>query len=107
VALHVIANFSGFKRHLGSRRGQILIGLFVVVLVLSFVGPKEQGEPPFMQPIRALSTAPLTTLAKVARISPIELRERLSKTGLQPTTDQQSLRKLCKSHRIPTSCVES
>ena len=91
VALHVIVNFSGLKRHLGTRRGRILIGLFALIPGLSFAGPGEKSEPPFMQPIRALSAAPLTTLAEVARLSPTELQERLSQAGLQPTTDQQSL----------------
>ena len=89
VALHVIVNFTGLKRHLGTRRGQILIGLFALILGLNFAGPSEKSEPPFMQPVRALSVAPLLT--EVARLSPTELQERLSKAGLQPTTDQQSL----------------
>ena len=91
VAMHVIVNFSGLKRHLGTRRGQAFIGLFALILGLSFAGPGEKSEPPFMQPIRALSATPLTTLAEVARLSPAELQERLSKAGLQPTTDQQRL----------------
>lgn len=91
AALHVIANFAGFKRHLDTRRGQLLIGLFVLVLALSFAGPGGKGEPPFAPPIRAMAAAPLETLAEVARISPGELRERLAEAGLHPTSDQQSL----------------
>jgi hypothetical protein len=47
VALHVTANFDGFKRHLGTRRGQLLVGLFALVLLSSFVGSGEKDEPPF------------------------------------------------------------
>lgn len=91
VALHVVVNFSGLKRHLGTLRGKILIGVFALILGLSFVGPGEKSEPPFMRPVQALSAAPLTTLAAVARLSPAELQARLSKAGLHPMNDQQSL----------------
>jgi hypothetical protein len=91
VALHVIANVSGFRRHLGARRGQVLMGLFALVLALSFIGAGDQDEPPFAPPIRALSAAPLTTLAQVAGLSPDALRERLAGAGLEPSSDQQSL----------------
>lgn len=94
VALHVIANFGGFKRHLDARRGQLLMGVFALVLLLSFFAPGEKGEPPFAPPIRALSAAPLTTLAQVAGLTPEQLRERLVKAGLQPVSDQQSLSEL-------------
>jgi peptidoglycan/LPS O-acetylase OafA/YrhL len=91
VVLHVFANFNSFQRHLVTHRGQLLIGLFALILLLSFIGPPGKGEPPFMQPIKALSAAPLTTLAQVAQLSPEQLRERLAKVGLQPSSNQQSL----------------
>ena len=64
VVFHVLANIGGFKRHLGIRRGQLLIGAFVLTLVLSFVGAGDKDGPPFGPPIRALAAAPLTTLAR-------------------------------------------
>lgn len=91
VSLHVAVNFIGFKYHLSARRGQLLIGAFALVLLLSFIPTGKKGEPPFIAPIRALSQAPLTTLALVARVSPEQLRERLAKAGFQPQSDQQSL----------------
>lgn len=94
VALHVTANFDGFKRHLGARRGQLLMGVFALVLLLSFVGAGEKDEPPFAPPIRALAAVPLTTLAQVARLTPEQLRERLAQTGVQPTSDEQTLGQL-------------
>ncbi|MHB0982327.1 MAG: DUF4405 domain-containing protein [Thiobacillus sp.] len=94
VALHMAANFSGFRRHLGSHRGQILLGLFVLVLGLSFAGSGANSEPPFAPPIRALSAAPLATLAEVAQLSPEALRERLAEAGIQPVSGEQSLREL-------------
>lgn len=90
--LHVTANFAGLKLHLATLRGQLLIGAFVIVLLGSFTPIRnESGEPPFVQPIRALSQAPLTTLAQVAQVTPAELRARLSHAGIQSTSDAQNL----------------
>lgn len=72
----------------------MLIGAFALVLLLSFIPAGKKGEPPFIAPIRALSQAPLTTLALVAQVSPEQLHERLAKAGLQPQSDQQSLNDL-------------
>ncbi|MEO5326675.1 MAG: DUF4405 domain-containing protein [Magnetococcus sp. THC-1_WYH] len=94
VVLHVIANFGGFKRHFDARRGRLLMGVFVLVLFLSFFGSGRKGEPPFAPPIRALSAVPLATLAQVAGVTPGQLRERLVKAGLQPMSDRQSLSEL-------------
>lgn len=93
--LHVTANFAGLKLHLATLRGRFLIGAFVIVLLVSFapIG-NESGEPPFVQPIRALAQAPLTTLAQVAQVTPEELRTKLSQAGIQSTSDEQSLSEL-------------
>jgi hypothetical protein len=92
AALHVIANFAGLKSHLTSLRGQLLVGIFVVALLVSFlpVGGGN-GEPPFIPPIRALAQTPLSTLAQVAKVTPEQMREKMIREGLQPTSDQQSL----------------
>ena len=95
VILHVTANFPGFKSHLATLRGRLLIGVFAVVLLASFVPLGNKGDgPPFMRPMRALSQAPLTALAQVAKITPEELRARLSKAGLHPASDDQSVSSL-------------
>ena len=47
--------------------------------------------------MRALSAAPLTTLAQVARLQPEELRSRLVDAGLRPTSDAQSVADLAGS----------
>lgn len=92
AALHVAVNFAGLKSHLASMRGKVVLGVFAAALVASFIPiGGESGEPPFMQPIRALSQAPLTTLAQVAKVTPEQMREKMMKEGLQPTSDQQSL----------------
>lgn len=95
AALHVAANFAGFKSHLSTLRGQLLVGIFAVALLLSFIPlGGGQDEPPFMPPIRALSQAPLSTLAQVAQVTPEQLRDRLSKAGIQSTSEQQTLSEL-------------
>lgn len=93
--LHTLANFNGLKAHLRSRRGQVLIGVFVVALVLSFI-PLGGGksEPPFMAPVRALGESNLATLAQVAQVTPAELRNRLGKAGVHADSDQQTLAEL-------------
>jgi len=92
AVLHVVANFSGLKSHLASLRGQLLIGIFAVALLVSFMPVGSgQDEPPFISPIHALSQAPLTTLAQVAKVTPEQMREKMMREGLQPTSDQQSL----------------
>ncbi|MDP1635256.1 MAG: DUF4405 domain-containing protein [Gallionellaceae bacterium] len=95
VALHVLANLGGLKSHLATVRGKLLVGVFVLALAASFIPlGGASGEPPFMQPIRALSSAPLTTLAEVAKVTPGKLRDRLSKAGVQTVSDEQSVSEL-------------
>lgn len=91
VALHVTVNFTSLKRHLASRRGQILVGMFALVLFLSFVAPGGKKGPPGTAPMRALLNAPLSTLSLVANISPEQLHERLAKVGLKADSEQQSV----------------
>jgi hypothetical protein len=90
--LHTTANFNGLKVHLRTRRGQVLMGLFVIALTLSFI-PLGGGksEPPFMAPVRALGESNLATLAQVAQVTPAELRNRLGKAGVHVDSDQQTL----------------
>ena len=94
--LHTTANFAGFKAHLRSRRGQALVGIFVVVLALSFIplGGRGKSEPPYMAPVRALGESSMTTLAQVAQVSPAQLRDRLGKAGVHVSSDQQTLAEL-------------
>lgn len=94
AALHVLANFGGLKSHLATARGKWVIGVFVLVLAASFIPLGGGDVPPFVQPIRALSNVPLTTLAQVAQVSPAQLRERLLQAGIASETDQQSVSEL-------------
>ena len=95
--LHLVLNFASFKKHLTQRKGQVLMGSFVLLLALSFIPFEEEehhGPPPFVPPIRALAHAPLSTLAQVAQTSPEQLRERLGHEGIIVDSDQQSISEL-------------
>lgn len=92
VALHVTTNVLSFKRHLSGTRGRLLVGLFALVLGLSFLPlGGEGGEPPYVPPLRALGQAPLSVLGQVAKLSPEELNARLAKAGFTVRDDQQTL----------------
>ncbi len=96
AAVHLALNFAPFKKYLTQRKGQVLLGSSVLLLALSFV-PVEGGhhhDSPFAPPIKALAHTPLTTLAQVARISPEQLRERLSSQGITVDSYQQSISEL-------------
>lgn len=95
--LHLALNFAPFKQYLSQRKGQVLMGSFVLLLALSFIPMGKKGhhhDSPFVPPIKALSRTPLTTLAQVAGTSPEQLRERLSSEGIAVTSDQQSISEL-------------
>jgi len=95
VVCHVTANFLGFKKHLSGMLGKALIIAFILVLGLSFVQPEERKRPPgWAQPVKALAFLPLSELASVARISVDEVRARLTESGLNPTSDEQSIKDL-------------
>lgn len=92
AALHVTAHFKAMANHLRSRRGQLLVGGFVLALLASFV-PAGGGAdgPPFRVPVEALARSPVGTLAAVARVSPDEMRRRLEAAGLSFASPDQSV----------------
>lgn len=94
VSLHMLSNFTSFKKYFSLRKAQVLMGIFALVLALSFIPAGEKGEPPFIPPMKALSAAPLSTLALVANITPEELMDRLLEAGISADSTQQSLNDL-------------
>lgn len=95
VACHVAANFFGIKKHLAGNIGKAVVIAFMLILALSFVQPEEQKRPPgWAQPVKALSFMPINELAIVANMSVDEIRDRLTEAGLNPTSDQQSIKDL-------------
>lgn len=94
VGLHILLNMPAFKRYFSQNTGRAVIGVFALILALSFIPAGGQGggkEPGFAPPVRALAKAPITVLAQVAGTSTEEVRARLQAAGLSVTSDQQSV----------------
>lgn len=94
IGLHIIANVKPFKKAFSTTKGLSLIGVFTLILAASFLPIRAGGEPPFVAPIRALGSAPLSTVAEIAQVNPEELRHRLQEAGVTMTSDRQSLKDL-------------
>jgi Domain of unknown function (DUF4405) len=93
VTLHVLLNMPAFKRYFTQTTGKVVIGLFALILVLSFIpaGGSSGSEPGFAPPVRALAKAPITVLAQVAGTSTDDVKAKLQAQGLTVTSDQQSV----------------
>lgn len=92
VALHVLLNLPAFKRYFGQTTARWVMGLFALVLALSFIPlASTKSEPGFAPPLRALAKAPITALAQVAGVSTEDMRIRLEDAGLNPSADTQSV----------------
>ena len=91
VVFHVAINLKALIKYLCTRRGFVIVGIFVAIFAVSFVTIGKMHEPPYISPIRALAQLPLSSLAQVAQISPQELSKRLSAEGIPPAPDQHKL----------------
>lgn len=94
VVWHVLLNLPAFKRYFKQPVGRAVMGLFVLVLALSFIplaGAKK--DPSFAPPLRAMAQAPLTVLAQVVGQPTHVLRGRLAAAGYT-ANDSQSLQDL-------------
>jgi hypothetical protein len=100
AVLHATANFKALRNHLISRRGQWLVGAFVLLLAASFVpvGRGQGGGPPFRVPIEALANAPVSALAAVAKVSPEEMMRRLAAANVRVDSANQSLTDVVKGN---------
>ena len=95
VGWHVLLNLPAFKRYLGQKTARVVMGVFVLLLALSFIPASGSKKPPaYAAPIQALAQAPLPVLAQVLGQTPEALRAELDTAGLPVDNDQQSLRDL-------------
>jgi hypothetical protein len=95
VVLHVLLNSFAFKKHLANTTGRWVLGASVAVMALSFLPlGGSGGKPPFVGPMQALASAPLSTVAQVAGVSAPELRARLKTAGVPTATDSQTIQEL-------------
>jgi hypothetical protein len=93
VSLHVLLNMPAFKRYFNQNTGRWIMGVFALVLALSFIpaGGSGGSEPGFAPPVRALAQAPITVLAQVAGTSTDDVKAKLQAAGFTVTSDQQSV----------------
>lgn len=93
VGLHVLLHMPAFKRYFTQTAGRVVIGVFALVLALSFIpaGGSGASDPGFAPPVRALAKAPITVLAQVAGTSTDDVKAKLQAQGLSVTSDQQSV----------------
>lgn len=90
VSLHILLNLHAFKRYFSQTTGKVVVGVFALVLGLSFI-PAGESEPPFVPPLKALAKAPITVLAQVAGTSTEAMKAKLQAQGLTVASDQQSV----------------
>ena len=97
VVLHVTVNFQGFKNMFRTTLGKGIVGLFTVILALSFFnlgGGEGGGKPPFMNSVAILSNASITELAQISHIDEQTLLTRLQQAGVSSATPQSSVKQL-------------
>lgn len=95
VALHALLNLPAFKRYFGQKTALAVMGVFALVLALSFLPvPGGKKPPSWAAPVQVLARAPLPVLAQVLGQSPEALKAALEKSGLPVASDQQSLQDL-------------
>lgn len=92
---HIAVNFPAFKQHLKQTRARIIIGLYALILVATFVpvGPKldgggEMGLRGFMD---ASLTAPIKDVAAIIDRDPEAVMQQLRDAGYDITDPSQSI----------------
>jgi hypothetical protein len=95
VALHAVANWSGFKRYfVSSSTGRAILTVSLLVIAGSFFSlPGESGEhmPPPVLALKAITRAPLTDVAQLAGKPVEQMIADLNKAGIAITNPATSL----------------
>ena len=97
VALHVMVNLQGFKNMFRTTLGKGILGLFTLILALSFLnlgGGEGNGGPPFKNSVNLLSNASITELSQISHIDEQILLTRLQQAGVNSATAQSSVKQL-------------
>jgi hypothetical protein len=99
VGLHLGTNLAGVKRHLKGRLGQTLVGLFLLILALSFFKWGAQDKPPsWSHAVGAVSRLPLQQMTTMTAMSPQEMMVRLERAGIDVHSPDQSIQDLVGSN---------
>jgi hypothetical protein len=89
VILHASVNLGAFKRYFQRRGAQLVIGLFIALLGLSFVSlPGSESKPPYIKATEALLAAPVSVVAQVAGKDTQFLLNQFRQAGIQVTAEQ-------------------
>ncbi|MBN2768211.1 MAG: DUF4405 domain-containing protein [Campylobacterales bacterium] len=97
VVLHIVLNFKGFVNSLKTLTGKTISGIFVVLLMLSFLSLNGEGpNKPFVLPIGIMAKADIADLSKISRIGEEELVRRLQLFSSTPINAQSSVNDIAK-----------
>lgn len=93
AVLHIVVNLKGFNQMFSNTMGKTIVGVFVLVLGLSFINLGGEGkEKPFMSSVEVLAKASVVDLAQVSHIDKKVLLDRLKSNGISITDDTQSIK---------------
>jgi peptidoglycan/LPS O-acetylase OafA/YrhL len=102
VALHSVANWGAFTRHLGRRSAQAIVGVFALVLMGSFfIQPDQNDGNPAKLAISTVLSAPLSQVARLSGQSPQALSDKLTQAGFKVASTEQSLAQIAGQERDP------
>lgn len=102
VAAHAAANWPGFKRYfLSSTTGRAIIAASLVVLAGSFVSLPggAKGQPPHIMALKAVTQAPIASVAPLAGRPVVQLLDELAKAGINVPSAEASLDSVLKGDR--------
>ena len=98
---HLTSNFTGFQKRFAAPLSKAIIGTFAAILLLSFLPISEDGESPVRASLDALTAAPLSSVALIARKDVNALISDLQTEGITITAEQ-SLRDVLPKDREAT-----
>lgn len=100
AAAHLISNFTAFKKRLEAPLTKIILGLFVAILLLSFIPVSENEAKEGMRTgVNALMNAPITLVAELAHKDTEKVISDLQGIGLEIANPQQSIQSVCGKDR--------
>lgn len=94
AGFHILSNFSGFKKKMTKPLSLKIVGVFMALLLLSFIPLEEDGGSGKMvarASMDGLMNAPISVVAQVVEKSPEELITILKANGIEAANAETSL----------------